>query len=453
MLGLDLILGTKGKFLNPLRILVVSYAFPPLAEVGSIRIAQLCRYLPDYGIKPVVLTVQEKFYQTIDPTRTLDGSMRVVRTPMMSTPLDWYGSMKRLFKSSVRARDFDTNISQSTDRQVRSRMRQHILALLQIPDRDWGWYWPAIRRAEQVLRSEGADALFSSGPPWTSHLVARHLKKKFGLPWLADFRDPWASLDPAPPGPRWRHRLMEHLEGNCIRTADLVLCNTDRMRQAFQRRYSALNTAKFRTLTNGFEDLPAPRIVPAHPKRLLLHLGSIYANRRIDTFLKALAGLACSGRLSAESFRVIFQGDINASHLAEATKIVPDLLKSKCVEFRPRVNWEEAWQLLWQSDLLLLFQGTHELQVPAKFYEYLQTGIPILAVTEEGALTDILQATESGIWAKSDDPQAIADGLLRALQMPKHSREEISKRLSNRYHYRALAEQLSLWTRELSTGH
>jgi glycosyltransferase involved in cell wall biosynthesis len=149
---------------------------------------------------------------------------------------------------------------------------------------------------------------------------------------------------------------------------------------------------------------------------------------------------------------VIFQGDINATHFAEATRIVPDLLKSECVEFRPRINWEQAWQLLWQSDLLLLFQGTHELQVPAKFYEYLQTGIPILAVTEEGALTDILQATESGIWVKSDDPQAIADGLMRALEMPKRPREEISARLANRYHYRALAEQLSLWIRGLSSS-
>jgi len=453
MLELDLILGMKGKFLNPLRILVVSHVFPPQAEVGSIRIAQLCRYLPDYGIEPVVLTVQEQFYEAIDPSRTLPTSMQVVRTRMMSTPVEWYGSMKRFFKFSVRPANSETNVSEAGGKQDSSRLRQNILALLQIPDRYWGWYLPAIRRAEQFLREEHVDAVFSSGPPWTSHLVARHLKKKFGLPWLVDFRDPWASLVPDRTRPRWWHQLAGHMEESCIHTSDLVLCNTDRLCHAFQRRYSELNPTRFQTLTNGFEDLPASRIQRANPKRLLLHLGSIYAHRRIDAFLTALAGLVRSGRLSAESFQVVFQGDTNASHLAEATKIVPDLLQSKCVEFRARVNWEQAWQLLWESDLLLLFQGSHELQVPAKFYEYLQTGIPILAVTEEGALTDVLQATESGIWVKSGDPQAIADGLLRALQMPKRSREDISKRLSNRYHYRALAEQLSLWIRELSTGH
>jgi glycosyltransferase involved in cell wall biosynthesis len=432
---------------------VVSHAFPPQAEVGSIRIVQLCRYLPDHGIEPVVLTVQEQFYEAVDSSRTVPTFIKVMRTRQMSTPLDWYRTTKRFFTSSVRPEKTETKVAEAGGSRNSSRLRQNALALLQIPDRYWGWYLPAIRRAEQFLRQERVDAIFSSGPPWTCHLIARHLKTKFDLPWLMDFRDPWASLASERTGPRWWHQLAEHMERRCIRTSDLVLCNTDRLCHAFQRHYSDLNPTRFRTLTNGFEDLPASRIQRANPKRLLLHLGSIYAHRRIDTFLTALAGLVRSGRLSAESFQVVFQGDITASHLAEATKIVPDLLQSKCVEFRARVNWEQAWQLLWNSDLLLLFQGSHELQVPAKFYEYLQTGIPILAVTEEGALTDVLQATESGIWVKSGDPQAIADRLLRALQMPKRSREDISKRLSNRYHYRALAEQLSLWIRELSTGH
>ncbi|MGA8273497.1 MAG: glycosyltransferase, partial [Candidatus Sulfotelmatobacter sp.] len=445
------------KFLNPLRILVVSHTFPPQAEVGSIRVAQLCRYLSEYEIEPVVLTVDERFYRTVDPSRTVPPSIKVMRTRVMSTPLEWYGSVKGFLTPSGPPANSKTNgpdaPEKQGDKQEIGWLRQNILALFQIPDRDWGWYLPAILRAEQFLREERVDAMFSSGPPWTTHLVARHLKKKFQLPWLIDFRDPWSSLVPDRTGPRWWNQLAEHMEESCIRKSDMVLCNTDRLRRAFQRRYSTLNPEKFQTLTNGFEDLPAPQVLQANPRRLLLHLGSIYANRRIDTFLTALAGLVRSGRLNPESFQVVFQGGIGPAHRAEAASIVPDLLQNKCVEFRSRVDWKQAWQLLWQSDLLLLFQGNHELQVPAKFYEYLQTGIPILAVTEEGALTDVLQATESGIWAPSGDPQAIADGLLRALEMPKRSREDVGDRLANRYHYRALAGQLSQRIRELSTGH
>src|SRR4051812_39709898 len=87
---------------DQVRLLVVSYAFPPVAEVGSIRIAQLCGYLPDYGIEPIVLTVQEQFHEVIDSSRILPPSMQVVRTRMGSTPMSWYRSVKQFFRSSTR---------------------------------------------------------------------------------------------------------------------------------------------------------------------------------------------------------------------------------------------------------------------------------------------------------------------------------------------------------------
>lgn len=437
--------------MKTLRVLMVTYTFPPDAEVGSIRIAHLCRRLPDYGIEPIVLTAREQQYESLDPSRGVPTGVRVLRTKVLSTPLDWYKGINRFFNASCGPAGSERNLSEPNEKQQRSQLRQAIFTLLQTPDRYGGWYPPAIRRAQQLLREEHVNAVFSSGPPWTCHLVARHLKKKFHLPWLMDFRDPWASFVPDPTKPSWWRQMSERMEGNCVRTSDLVLCNTDRLRKAFQLRYPDLNALKFQTLTNGFGDLSAaPSIPREQQKRLLLHLGSLYGYRRIDGFLTALASLVRSGRVSPESFRVVFQGDTDPRYLAEASKIVPDLLASDCVQFRDRVNWEQARQLLWESDVLLLFQGSHTLQVPAKFYEYLQTGIPILAVADEGALTDAVQATESGIWVQPGDPRDIADGLLRALEMPKHSPIDVRKRLSDRYDYGVLAKQLSSWIRGLA---
>jgi len=232
--------------------------------------------------------------------------------------------------------------------------------------------------------------------------------------------------------------------------ADLVICNTDALRGAFQSYYSGLTPGKFRTLSNGFGDVPDRLSGKTDLRRVILHLGSIYGHRHIDTFLVALVKLVHSGHLEPSSFRVVFQGDVNSLHLAEAATIAPELLQRKCVEFLPRSSWEEAQQLLWQSDLLLLFQGDQKLQVPAKFYEYLQTGIPIFAVTEKGALSDIMQSTASGIWVTPRDPDTIADGLVRALRLPKHSSQEVSQRLSGQYHYRGLTRQLSLLIREVT---
>ncbi len=431
---------------RPFRLLVVSYAFPPFGEVGSVRIAHLCRYLPDYGVEPIVLSVRDHYYDLRDDTMAVPANVRVLRTSMIPNPLDWYERLKRSFHSSASSSSPIDN--SQTQRSNIAALRRHILSFLQFPDRHWGWYFPAVRAAERFAHEEGVDAIFSSGPPWISQVIALGVKKKLGVPWLADFRDPWASLAPTS-GPAWAHKLAERLEADCMHLSDLVLCNTDRLRQAFQRHYPDLDPVKFRTLTNGYEHLAIPTINKTTSKRLLLHLGSIYGLRRIDTFLAALSGLVSSERLSRESFQVILQGVMSPSLVGEAAKTVPDLLKNGYVEFRPRTSWAEAHNLLWQADLLLLFQGSHELQVPAKFYEYLQTGIPIFAVTEEGALTDILLATESGIWARSSDSQEIAKALLQALQLPHRTPEYIRNRFSAQYHYSGLAERLSQWVQEV----
>src|SRR5215470_7643131 len=439
----------RGHGLNPLRLLVVSYTFPPYAKVGSIRIAQFCHYLPEFGIEPIVLSVEERFYESLDHSRPIPPSFRLLRTQKLANPIEWLANAKKHLISSAHAAK--TKPGPPTTATEKGWLRTNLLALSQVPDRDWGWYLPASRRAEEFLRAEHVDAVFSSGPPYTAHLVARHLKKKFGIPWLADFRDPWAKAKQVQPKPGWWHQLTARFERSCIRTADVVLCNTSRLCDSFRAQYPRLNPAKFQTLTNGFEDLPAPATRTNGSRRLLLHLGSIYGHRRIDTFLSALAGLVHSGQIDGDSLRVIFHGDIDSRRLSEAVRTAPDLIERKCVQFLPRIPWDQAWSLLWQSDLLLLFQGGHELQVPAKFYEYLQTGIPMFAVTEEGALTDSLQATDSGIWVRPDDPQIIAEGLLRALKLPKQSAEDVARRLSGQYHYRALTKQLSAWIREITT--
>ena len=99
--------------------------------------------------------------------------------------------------------------------------------------------------------------------------------------------------------------------------------------------------------------------------------------------------------------------------------------------------------------MLLLFQGSHALQVPAKFYEYLQTGVPILAVSEEGALTDVMGQTQAGIWVRPEDPREIALKLLDALKWPARNPEEVRKQFAPRCHYRNLARELGLWIEQV----
>jgi glycosyltransferase involved in cell wall biosynthesis len=430
------------------RILLISYTFPPHAAVGGLRIANLCRYLPEHGIEPIVVSVKDEFYPSLDYSVRLPTQVRMVRTKLISTPLDLYRRGNKFLVQPMR----NGALSERTGPDVGFFRRQG-RALLQMPDPDWGWYFPAVRAAKKLIREENIDVIFSSGPPWISHLVALRLKKKYGLPWAADFRDPWARFLTEKKGPGWQQHLTEELEDCCIYSADLVICNTDRLCQSFQRHYFKLNSSKFRTLTNGYEDsnIQMPSVPkPSTEKRIFLHLGSIYGLRRTDTFLHAIAELARSGKLDPNSFQLIFQGNLSPDFVVASEQSVSELVDNHCLEFRPRTSWEEAQSTLAKADLLLLFQGHQELQVPAKFYEYLQTGIPIFAVSEVGALTDLLSSTQSGLWASPRNSEEIAYRFLQALKLPRRTPDQVRRLLSGRYRYRELSAKFARWIEELA---
>ena len=424
-------------------VLFVSYCFPPDAQVGGLRLARFCKYLPEFGLQPIVLTVQERLYETLDHEFPWDRAIRVERTEATATPLQLY---RRWRSPSDQA---DGSVAAPPKRQ--GFLKRHVIALLGTPDRYWGWYLPAVRAGQRLLRQERIVAMVSSGPPWISHLVARRLK--LGNPavrWLADFRDTWAQALVPQEFPGWRKAINRRLEASIVGTADLVICNTDRLLQSFRDSYPALPAEHFFTLTNGFDDAPSLGAVanPPHGSRLALHLGDIYDGRRIDTFCRALARLWESNRLDS-SWRVKFVGGIDTGVAEAAVRDLPEVTRGR-IQFEPRVGWTRGQETLRAADVLLLFQGGSGLQVPAKFYEYLQTGKPIFAVTERGATTDAIEATGAGLWANPGDPARIAETFLRVLELPSDVQAEVRLQRESRYHYRALTASLAAQVRAVA---
>jgi glycosyltransferase involved in cell wall biosynthesis len=309
----------------------------------------------------------------------------------------------------------------------------------------WGWYFPALQAAKEVLESRPIAAILSTSPPGVAHVIAKRLKRISGVPWIADFRDPWAENDLLRGYSARLRRIHDQLEAGTICQADTVICNTEHLRLRFQERYPQLPTTKFVTVTNGFDEAAdmvkiAPR---SSPERRIAHLGSLDEQRRVDTFCEAVALLIARGQIQPTSFRVQFVGDSSKTVLEAAYRATPELIRSGQVQFLPQVNWQRAQEIMWDADLLLLFQGGHRVQIPAKFYEYLRSGKPMLAVADPGALTDLLTATGGGLGANISDPKDIAEKLLMALQLPPHSPEEVQTRWGNQFHYRMLAGQLA----------
>jgi glycosyltransferase involved in cell wall biosynthesis len=144
---------------------------------------------------------------------------------------------------------------------------------------------------------------------------------------------------------------------------------------------------------------------------------------------------------------VRFVGGIDVGVVEAAIRDLPDSARGR-IQFEPRVGWKRGQETLRAADLLLLFQGDDSvLQVPAKFYEYLQTGKPIFAVTERGATTEAIEATGAGLWVDPKDPQRIAETFLRVLELPPEAQAEVRLERESRYHYRVLTASLAAQVR------
>jgi len=154
------------------------------------------------------------------------------------------------------------------------------------------------------------------------------------------------------------------------------------------------------------------------------------------------------GELDPAQFKVLFIGDNELSLVRTAEGSAPELLAKGCIEFRGRENWQVADQIRWNADVLLLF-FRDPLGVPAKFYEYLPTGKPIFAVTPQGALTDMIEKTGSGVWVEPDDPAEIGLKLLEVLAMPPVPPERAQRLWAGDFHFRSLAGKLADWVKDL----
>jgi glycosyltransferase involved in cell wall biosynthesis len=419
------------------KLLIISHDFPPSALVGAKRVAAFTRYLPEFNVDPLILTAKEEFYEALDDSFFSFQRLRIYRTIVLPNPLTALVKLKkRLFPSS------DSIEFGSTEESNLLSWRAHVLGLFAAPNDNIGWYLPALFKGTRIIQSQDIDGILSSGPPWGTHLIALTLKKVYGSFWAADFRDPWTHGIEWADMPQWRRRLEKRLERWCIEAADVVICNTERARAVFVTAYPGSDAEKFVTITNGFLDPPGEASgEPRTPGPFtFLHLGSLEKERQNETFFQAIENLISNG-MDPSSMRFRFVGITDPSFTARLKQKFPNSIASGSVEFMERVKWEIGQQMLRDSDVLLLFQGRHELQIPAKFYEYLPKNKELMVVADEGALTDIVRATDSGVCVAPTDLAAI-ESLIKKLCAQSGKRLPVRTSVGQ-FHYREITRQLA----------
>lgn len=370
-------------------VLMVAYHFPPCAEIsGALRTLSMARYLAQDGVRSIVLTPHARAYPRISEQSMgmIPSDIHVVKTFAL-------------------------------DAQRHMGIGGHYLQWLAIPDR-WISWWPgAVMAGLRAIKRHQPRAIWSTYPIATSHLIAYELHRRTGVPWIADFRDPMIGEEGVNPT-GFAMRIRNKVEALAVRHAQACVFVTTGAAELYARRYADVPHGNFEIIPNGFDEeaftcLPTLGSTPEREGRplVLVHSGVLYPEgRNPEPFFIALSRLLASGRLKSGDLRIVLRASGNESMYVEMVKRYG---LANIVELAPPIAREDALREQAQADALLLFQGAQfNPQIPAKVYEYLRVGRPILALADPGGETARLVAsTGVGMVVPLDDSEALADAM------------------------------------------
>jgi glycosyltransferase involved in cell wall biosynthesis len=304
----------------------------------------------------------------------------------------------------------------------------------------------AVKNGEELIRKHSIDAIYSSSPPYTCALIARSLKRRTGLPWVAGFRDPWTEFLTTPD--RWflPAAIDRSLERSVFQEADAVECAWTGIVDDAMRKYPHLRREKFHHVPNGFDASDFPNVpYVRNEKFTITYTGSMYGRRTPRAFLTALDELYQQGRLKPDDLHLRFVGrfgdDIHAMFDASSF--------ASSIERIGYVPHDESVGFLMRSEAsLLIVDDTKESAeiVPGKVYEYLGVGRPVIALAPRGsAIERLLDETRAGITAPQDDVAAIASIIDTFIARWKDGQTILSPDVHEvqKYERRAAAHQLA----------
>jgi glycosyltransferase involved in cell wall biosynthesis len=371
-------------------LLVVPF-FPPLGGIASLRATRFARYLPDFGWEPIVVTRRDS---------KLAG---VVKDPSLLMKLPPLNVVETGFWDLLLQ-----GRSPSPESQGRPmRYWRHIVRL--IPPDPWvGWVPFAYRACRQIMANNSIHAVVTHSPPLSTNLIGFALRRRTGLPWIADLLDEWTHH----PGRKlrygWQVRLDKQIEGKIFHAADSVIVTTPRYRDLLASEWGQ----KVTSIALGYdqEDFE-DEIIARNDRFTLAFVGSLDRLREptFREFRAAVEDLIASEVIDKDSFCFRFVG-----HVRGRFQELNDTAFGEITERAGFLPHSEAVREMRRANALLLIRATDRmLAVPGKTFEYLAAGRPILALVPEGGATaDLLRTSRM---ATIVDPRKGKEAIVAAL--------------------------------------
>lgn len=390
--------------MNNKKILIISYYWPPAGGPGVQRWLKFVKYLPDFGWKPTVFIPENPSYPIVDDTleKNVSKDLKIIKTKIWEPYqiAEFFGKDNKKFKAG----QFDVGKNQS----LKSRLSIWVRGNFFIPDARVFWVNPSVNYLKKYLKENHFDALVTTGPPHSVHLIGLNLKKEFpNLKWIADFRDPWTEIS------YYQHLKLtkfadqkhRNLEQKVFENADITLATSYTDAENFKKK--GANAA---CITNGFDvdnqELGTENSEPS-TQFTLSYIGVLEQLRNPEVLWRVLNDLIKENEDFRKNFQLKFVGRIDDRILDKITS--SELNNSvKNLGYLPH---SEANLEMQNSDLLLITNFPEDKSkgiIPGKIFEYLATKNQIISFgPKDSDVKRILEETHAGKHFSYDDYESL----------------------------------------------
>lgn len=398
------------------RVLIITYYWPPSGGSGVQRWLKMSKYLPEYGWQPVIYTTENAEYPIIDHSLEKDvaPNIEVIRRPI-NEPYSAYKKFLGINKDETVKMGFIQE--KEKNKSWKSDLSLWVRGNFFIPDARCGWVKPSVKYLKEYLNEHPVDAIISTGPPHSMHLIAMKLKEALGLPWIADFRDPWTEIDYYNDLhlTAWADRKHHRLEQEVLTKADKVVT----VAPDGARRLGRLGNRNVRTIYNGFDrDDDAQTPVNLSEQFTITYLGVLSKIQNPSNLWQALAELIKEDSGFDKSLRINMIGQIDSTVVSS----INENGLTQHVAYSPYMPHDQVSAVHRSSTLLLLLlmpdsEPRAKGLLTGKLFEYMASGRPILCIgPEDGDAARILRETGAGQTISFEDKEKIKEALKNLYQ-------------------------------------
>lgn len=422
------------------KVLIITYYWIPSGGAGVQRWVKFAKYLRQYGWEPIIYTPENPEYPSIDHSfeKDIPADITVLKTPIWE-PYNVYRNLTGKKNQAINAGFISENKKQGWKDKLSIWIRGNFL----IPDPRRFWIKPSVGFLSDYLKENPVDAIITTGPPHSMHLIGMGLKKNFpSLPWVADFRDPWTNIDFYKDlNLTWFADKIHHkLEREVLQKADTVLVVSRGMEEEF----APMKPKKLQVITNGYDESDVQVGTLALDGRFSIsHIGTLNAARNPRIVWKVLSEICAENVDFKKDLQIQLVGKVDFSVLEDIQSygLQEQLLKIDYLSHSEAIAKQNTSQVLM---LLINQSGNAKGILTGKFFEYLAAKRPILAVgPTDGDAAVVLNETGAGVIVDFADEQATKTAILNYYNQYKKGTLSVQSESVERFSRRSLTGELT----------